>query len=140
MTTKIRFIIISALLLLFAIPSWAQLKEVRGVQTRTVPQTVVKGDVKRETRAYEFTNENSYPVWVEAELCTHGFTLSDPSADPYYDGNVVAGTRDTKSFTLDAGESYVWKCGDRMVFISRVYGWWDYSEKFYVKYKAYKAE
>mgnify|MGYP005607992167 CR=1 FL=1 len=131
MTTKIRFIIISALLLLFAIPSWAQLKEVRGVQTRTVPQTVVKGDGKIETRAYEFTNENSYPVWVEAELCTHGFALS-------YDSEVVAGTRDTKSFTLDAGESYVWKCGDRMVF--RAYSWGDYSEKFYVKYKAYKAE
>lgn len=139
MTTKIRFIIISALLLLFAIPSWAQLKEVRGVQTRTVPQTVVKGDVKIETRAYEFTNENSYPVWVEAELCTHGFTL-DPS-DMYNEKVVVAaGTRDTKSFTLNAGESYVWKCGDRMVFISRIYGRGDYSKNFYVKYKAYKVE
>lgn len=136
MTTKIRFIIISALLLLFAIPSWAQLKEVRGVQTRTVPQTVVKGDEKEiETRAYEFTNENSYPVWVEAELCTHGFTITTS----YNSSDVAAGTRDTKSFTLDAGESYVWKCGDRMVFIVGVYAW-DYSEKFYVKYKAYKAE
>lgn len=137
MTTKIRFIIISALLLLFAIPSWAQLKEVRGVQTRTVPQTVVKGDEKEiETRAYEFTNENSYPVWVEAELCTHGFTITTS----YNSSDVAAGTRDTKSFTLDAGESYVWKCGDRMVFIVGVYAWGDYSEKFYVKYKAYKAE
>ena len=131
MTTKFRFIIITALILLFALPSWAQLKEVRGVQTRTVTQTVIKDNQRIETHAYEFTNENAYPVWVEAELCTHGFTFNSHE--------IVGGTRDTKSFTLKAGESYVWKCSDRMLFWS--YGSWsDWSEKFFVKYRAYKAE
>lgn len=110
---------------------FAQLKEVRGVQTRVVEyQSDKKHSWVGYTRhGFEFKNENSYPVWVEAELCTQGFSYQFEK-DP-----VKEGTTDTKSFTLDAGETYVWKCGDKMI-------WWsnDYYDRYFVKYKAYKAE
>lgn len=109
---------------------FAQLKEVRGVQTRVVEYQSNENinNVGYNRHGYEFKNENNYAVWVEAELYTQGFSLGD------YD-EVNAGTRDTKNFTLKAGETYVWKCGDRMI-------WWgfDYYERYFVKYKAYKAE
>ena len=121
--------IVSVLLIsLFSLNCFAQLKEVRGVQTR-----LVKYDSSSQPNKYgfEFTNENNYTVWVEAELHTHGFTYSGI--------DVQRGVRDTKSFTLKPGETYTWKCGDKMQFSS--YGSYsDYHEKFYVKYNAYKAE
>ena len=107
---------------------FAQLKEVRGVQTRVVEYRNNEGE---DRHGFEFKNENSYPVWVEAELCTNGFVYQGLNGfDHHYD----AGTYDTKSFTLKASESYVWKCGDKMMV------WGDKSNQFYVKYKAYKAE
>lgn len=107
---------------------FAQLKEVRGVQTRAV---TYQGDDCYSCHGFEFKNENNYAVWVEAELCTNGFQLGSIYSDRY----VNKGTVDTKSFTLNAGESYVWKCKDSM--------WYEggsYHERFFVKYKAYKAE
>ena len=115
---------------LTSINGFAQLKEVRGVQTRVV----VYNDNGKERHGFEFKNENSYPVWVEAELVTHGFQYG---RDEYVKG----GTMDTKSFTLKAGEAYTWKCGYRM-FTHEGNGYWerDNYDKFFVKYKAYKAE
>lgn len=118
--------------------AFAQLKEVRGVQTRMIKYDSSNsyydfyGDKhwSNSLHGYEFKNENNYAVWVEAELCTHGFTHFNGRS---YD--IHEGTRDTKSFTLNAGETYIWKCGNRML-----WGDEDISGKFYVKYKAYKAE
>lgn len=121
---KKMMIVITVLMCLTSINGFAQLKEVRGVQTRVVEY---KNDEGNERHGFEFKNENSYPVWVEAELVTQGFV---------YDGysEVIGGTRDTKNFTLKAGETYIWKCGERM--------YWkrDYYDRYFVKYKAYKAE
>ncbi|MBQ7062357.1 MAG: hypothetical protein IJM88_03595 [Bacteroidales bacterium] len=115
---------------LFATSAFAQLKEVRGVQTRSVQYTGYDEDNRMvEKWGYELKNENNYDVWVELELKTTGFTYG------YSDTKVQSGVRDTKNITLKAGETYVWKCGDRMRFISS-----DYHEKFYVTYKAYKVE
>ena len=128
MTTK-SFFITFALLLFFSIPTWAQLKEVRGVQTRSVQDTYrIDSGTTVKTRAYEFLNENPYPVWVEAELWTYGFTVHSQV--------IKEGVRDTKNFKLEAGEKYVWKCGERMIFNYN----YDYSPNFYVRYKAYKEE
>lgn len=109
---------------------FAQLKEVRGVQTRVVKYQNNNGS---ERHGFEFKNENNYTVWVEAELCTNGFEVCF--------GNEVInrGTYDTKSFTLNAGESYIWKVGDKF-FYKCCGDWGDFYDRYYVKYKAYKAE
>ena len=123
-------IVITVLMCLTSINGFAQLKEVRGVQTRVV----VYNDNGRELHGFEFKNENSYPVWVEAELVTQGFAITENHG--WTQAYVNEGTRDTKSFTLKAGETYTWKCGNKM--------WWgdggDYYDRFFVKYTAYKAE
>jgi hypothetical protein len=133
--------IMAALTILMCLTStnvFAQLKEVRGVQTRMVEyqSNESKGDVGYKRHGFEFKNENSYSVWVEAELCTQGFYIGNGD-------NVNAGTRDTKNFTLNAGETYVWKCGDRMIWEwkgSNYYDPRDFSDRYFVKYRAYKAE
>lgn len=116
--------------------AFAQLKEVRGVQTRVVEYQSDQyyQRLGYERHGFEFKNENSYPVWVEAELCTNGFS--------YTYGGVQrdAGTYDTKSFTLNAGESYIWKVGDKLLRCEVGYNYYDYYDNYYVKYKAYKAE
>lgn len=113
---------------MFASNAFAELKEVRGVQTRSVSYVEYDSNYQEITRwGYELKNENNYDVWIELELKTHGFSLD-------YD-QVRAGVRDTKSITLKAGETYIWRCGDRMRFYNC-----DYHEKFHVVYKAYKAE
>ena len=126
---------ILTILMCFASTSvFAQLKEVRGVQTRVVTyqSNEKKGDYIAYTRhGFEFKNENNYAVWVEAELCTQGFSLG-------WGDKVNSGTRDTKSFTLKAGETYIWKCGDRMIWLDT--GYRDYYDRYFVKYRAYKAE
>ena len=106
---------------------FAQLKEVRGVQTRVVEY---QGDweayyAKYNRHGYELTNENKYAVWIEVELWEKG-------NDDIPEGRIV----DAKSFTLKAGETYVWKCGDKMIFRGASDGY----ESIFVKYKAYKAE
>lgn len=112
---------------LFSTNASAQLKEVRGVQTRSVNYTEYKDGEKIVRWGYELKNENNYDVWVELELKTHGFTIDNIE--------VRTGVRDTKNITLKAGETYVWRCGDRMRFYMN-----DYHEKFYIEYKAYKKE
>ncbi|MBP9994536.1 MAG: hypothetical protein KBT67_06275 [bacterium] len=123
---------------------FAQLKEVRGVQTRVVTyqsDEKIDGSPKIDyyRHGFEFKNENNYAVWVEAELSTNGY---DNGLSKYSDSykSINAGIYDTKSFTLQAGETYVWKCGDRM--IKKINGYYarDYYDLYYVTYKAYKQE
>ena len=123
---KKMMIVITVLMCLTSINGFAQLKEVRGVQTRVVEY---KNDEGEERHGFEFKNENSYPVWVEAELVTQGFAYAH---DDY--SKVIGGTQGTKDFTLKAGETYIWKCGEKM------YWFRDYYGRYFVKYKAYKAE
>ena len=121
------------LLGLFSTNASAQLKEVRGVQTRSVKYTEYIEGEKVERRGYELKNENDYDVWLELELKTSGYdyTYWDKYDASYKKGKVIAGVKDTKNITLKAGETYVWKCGDRML---------ECPNAFYVEYKAYKKE
>lgn len=107
--------------------AFAELKEVRGVRTRSVSYVNNKGITQW---GYELKNENPYDVWLDLELKTDGFSF-------VYNEHVRGGVHDTKSITLKSGETYVWKCGDRMMH-GRPES--DYHEKFYIIYKAYKAE
>lgn len=93
----------------------AELQEVRGVLTQKVEDGIDHGYAGRRYN-FKFTNQNDYSVWLEMELWAHynGYD-SDPA-------NLV----NTKSITLKAGESYIWKVST-----------YDNS---YVKYKAYKKE
>ena len=127
------FLLVSAVFAI--IVCYAQLKEVRGIQTSAVKY--YDEDYKMNVGGFEFVNENDYSVWVDAELCTQGFTYND---DTYTYTYVIRGTRATKSFSLKPKETYVWKCGDKMIFKEYSGDYGDYSEKFYVQYKAYKAE
>lgn len=124
-------IVLTVLMCLASTNVFAQLKEVRGVQTRVVEYQGNEsiGSIGYKRHGFEFKNENNYSVWVEAELNTQGFVYN------YYGDSVKKGTRDTKNFTLNAGETYVWKCGDRMI-----WGGDDYYDRYFIKYKAYKAE
>ena len=125
--------VLTVLMCLTSTNVFAQLKEVRGVQTRVVEYQSDKKekDVGYNRHGFEFKNENNYPVWVEVELCTNGFNYSC--------GTENEGTYDTKSFTLNAGESYIWKVGDKYIWFC-FNSYKDYYDKYYVKYKAYKAE
>ena len=126
--------VLTVLMCFASTSAFAQLKEVRGVQTRVVEyQGEYNKDVGYIRHGFEFKNENNYAVWVETELCTNG----------YWGEEIKAGTYDTKSFTLQAGESYVWKVGDKMVQYCSGVSWPGYIDQYaqyYVKYKAYKAE
>ena len=119
---------------MFVTNAFAELNEVRGVQTRSVSYVEYDSEEKKDVTkwGYELKNENNYAVWLELELKTNGFTQGN-------NNQVVGGVRDTKSITLKAGETYIWKCGDRMRFYEYG-GYCDYHEKFHVVYKAYKAE
>ena len=119
---------------MFVTNAFAELKEVRGVQTRSVSYVEYDSNENKNVTkwGYELKNENNYAVWVELELHTHGFTYCDGE-------NVERGVKDTKSITLKAGETYIWKCGDRMRF-HEYGGYSDYHDRFHIVYKAYKAE
>ena len=119
--------LLTVLMCFASVNAFAQLKEVRGVQTRVV--RYYDTDRARELHGFEFKNENNYSVWVEAELVTSGFTVNYSKIDK--------GIVDTKSFTLKPGESYVWKCGAKML-----HGTYDSDrhEYYFVQYKAYKAD
>lgn len=118
--------------------AFAQMKEVRGVQTRMVEyQSNEKAyGVDYSRHGFEFKNDNSYPVWVDVELWIYPYN--------YYDNgykSVQESVRATKSFTLNAGETYVWKCGDQILGAPGMSSARSLChEKYYVKYKAYKAE
>ena len=121
-----KILLLSIILFANAFYANAQLKEVRGVLTKCVEYDSEKDG---KIHGFQFTNENNYPVWVEAELSTQGFV------DTYDDRQVVGGVRDTKSFTLQPKESYLWQCGKKMV-----WNGYDYYDRYYVQYKAYRVE
>lgn len=133
--------IIVALIVLCITASLFALEEVRGVQTRVskysadgIEHSLVRGecgvgDNMIYLAGFELTNENNYPVWVEVEL---------------YNGQSVI---DTKNITLEAGESYLWKTHIVATCMDCEWGkkCRDYYEKneiqkYFIKYKAYKAD
>ena len=114
--------------------AFAQLKEVRGVQTRVVEYRTNDG---QDRHGFEFKNENNYAVWVESELWISSYILNEGH---WNESKVEEGIQDTKSFTLNARETYVWKCGDKTHSAPGYYNREDAYKKFYIKYKAYKAE
>lgn len=127
--------VLTVLMCFASTSTFAQLKEVRGVQTRVIEYQASENIFGRDygfyRHGFEFKNENNYSVWIEAELCTTGFN--------HCGYEIESGTRDTKSFTLNPGEIYVWKCGDKMIW-KDCYNHIDYYNYYFVKYKAYKAE
>lgn len=112
----------------------AQLKEVRGVQTRKVTYSEYVGYSTISRDGFEFKNENDYAVWVEAELWNAEYVWSIDEWDRVT--TLKEGVRDTKSFTLQAGETYVWKCHDKM----QDKDYHNNKPNYYIVYKAYKAE
>lgn len=128
--------------LMSSVVGFAQLSEVKGVETKLViydgQEYEYWGDNARyasystEWFGFSFYNMNSIPVSVEAEL--------------YYAGKLV----DTKTFSLASKETYIWKQKSNNSF--RVYdsvgkkevpddyarNGDEYGYTYYVKYKAYK--
>ena len=121
--------IITVLIVLMCCAStnvFAQLKEVRGVRTEFKKQTCYCQQCRKFHSGYEFKNENNYSVWIDAELLNRGYVENNKKIEP----TVI----DTKSFTLKAGETYVWDClfnCNRHIYST---------EWYYVNFKAYKAE
>lgn len=112
-----------------------QLEEVRGVRTRVVKYELSDDEkyYKQDSlHGFEFKNENNYTVWCEVELVTPGFKKFNFK---YVEGGIV----DKKSFTLKPEESYIWKCGPKML-DDIGYNYLDCIDDFYVKYTAYKAK
>ena len=123
--------------LVSSVVGFAQLSEVKGVETKLVIYDGQEYEYRYASHSTEwfgfsFYNMNSIPVSVEAEL--------------YYAGKLV----DTKTFSLASKETYIWKQKSNNSF--RVYDRVgkkevpdDYARNgdaygytYYVKYKAYK--
>ncbi len=83
------------LFLTFAVSANAELNEVRGILTKQE----VKYVDNEKIFYFIFTNENSYPVWLDMELYYYSTFLSD---------NFLNGIVARKSITLSAGETYAW--------------------------------
>lgn len=135
-----RILSIVCLFLLFAsVKTYGQ--EVHGVETKLTKYSGSEYGSKNLWFGYSFTNMNSIPVSIDAELY---------ETRTREDGKIVS----TKSFTLKSGETYIWKFENNSDF--RVYnvdynnGRAYYSEKekpkytynvysgYFIKYKAYK--
>ena len=137
-----RILGIVCLFLLFAsVKTYGQ--EVHGVETKLTKYSGPEYGSKNLWFGYSFTNMNSIPVSIDAELYEITRTRED--------GKIVS----TKSFTLKSGETYIWKFENNSDFTvydvhynynGRKY----YSEKkepkytnnvysgYFIKYKAYK--
>lgn len=124
--------------------------EVRGVETKVAKYQgsyYSVGDTEsNEWFGYSFTNMNSIPVSVDAELYEHSGSVYEPTR-----------LTETKSFTLQPQESYIWKFEqtnntDFQVTCARFSGYrnyynertepghWGSGKKYIIKYKAYKLE
>ena len=122
--------------------------EVRGVETKVAKYQGSYYSVRdtESNKWFGFTNMNSIPVSVDAELYEHSGSVYEPTR-----------LTETKSFTLQPQESYIWKFEQNTDFqVTRaqfsVYGYgYDYVErtepghygsgtKYIIKYKAYKLE
>lgn len=128
--------------LMSSVVGFAQLSEVKGVETKLViydgQEYEYWGDNARykshSTKwfGYSFYNMNSIPVSVEARLYEN---------DKLYGPRIIT----TKTFNLKPGEAYIWKHENMSVFeaIDRVEPKYKrYSSEgyntYYVEYKAYK--
>lgn len=117
---------------LFATSAFAQLQEVRGIETRRViyegpmQEVIGFGDNGSSNKYYgfEFKNMNSISVSVDIEL--------------WWDGEVL----ETKSITLKPKEKYILKFENRTVSLveNNKYHMSDDISKYSVKYKAYKLQ
>lgn len=142
-----RILGIVCLFLLFAsVKTYAQ--EVRGVETKLTkysgPEYKVNkwGATRNLWFGYSFTNMNSIPVSVDAELYIRNTKTQEHSLET------------TKSFTLKPGETYIWKfetmssfcvyypSWDRRDIEERSEPFFSYTSQgtdyYYIKYKAYK--
>lgn len=147
------FFILMAVMSCVSIESFAQ--EVRGVETKVSiyygPHYERRGDERRTWAAYAFTNANTFPVFVDAEL--YRSKSSDDNL-VYIIAAAVGSAQiidhsfpmliSTKSFVLNPGETYLWKHeqeydGERYCFRSDSESW-ENADKYFVKYKAYKLQ
>ena len=148
------FFILMAVMSFISIEAFAQ--EVRGVETKVSIYYGPQYNGGRTWAAYAFTNANTFPVFVDAEL------YRSKSGD-HYTYYVVAGASvshvidrsfpmliSTKSFVLNPGETYLWKHeqeydpspirqGEYYSFQSGSESWGN-ADKYFVKYKAYKMQ
>ncbi len=152
------FFILMAVMSFISIEAFAQ--EVRGVETKV---SIYEGskykrgdDEGRTWAAYAFTNANTFPVFVDAELYRSKPSehIYDIIVSPAY-ANCIIGHSfpmliSTKSFVLNPGETYLWKHEQEYDSspIQR-YGYycfqsdsesWENADKYFVKYKAYKLQ
>jgi len=108
---KIKILLCFLFLINIALSSFAQLQEVKGIETKWITydggleykiceksHNYYPNGCRQKTKdsyfGYSFYNMNNYPVTVEAEL----WILDEEKK-----------LLDTKSFVLDAKEGYVWK-------------------------------
>ncbi|MGM9774184.1 MAG: hypothetical protein ACI3Y2_03145 [Candidatus Egerieousia sp.] len=143
-----RILGIICLFLLFAsVKTYSQ--EVHGVETKITKYSGPEYETNK-TKSYSnlwfgfsFTNMNSIPVSVDAELYS---AIREHSSVEY---RLIT----TKSFTLKSGETYIWKFENnghfKVNYHGRIYhdvytrdepgdSDYGYSISYYVKYKAYK--
>lgn len=86
--------LILGLCVITAIAVYAQLTEVRGLETEQVPRK------NYYYYDFKFRNTNNFKVSVEAERWTR-----DPISEKAY-------ILDTKNFILNAGQTYTWEAKD----------------------------
>ncbi len=154
------FFILMAVMSFISIEAFAQ--EVRGVETKVSIYYGPQYKGGRTWAAYAFTNANTFPVFVDAEL------YRSKASDSFMYNRVVstayAGTIidqsfpmliSTKSFVLNPGETYLWKHEqeyDPLPLNDERYEYyehycfrsgsesWGNADKYFVKYKAYKLQ
>lgn len=133
---KKAFLMFCMAMSLFATNAFAQLQEVRGVETRRVEYTgnfYQNGKIHTANTTmygWEFHNANSIKVSVDIELC-----YTDNKGE-----EVVAAT---KSITLKPDETYVLKKEDSWSHYKADKSGENhelYIKYYYVKYKAYKLQ
>ena len=142
------FFILMAVMSFISIEAFAQ--EVRGVETKVSIYDGSKYDGGYTWAAYAFTNANTFPVFVDAEL------YRSKSRDTYMYYVVVSASVSniidrsfpmlisTKSFVLNPGETYLWK--HEQEYDGNYYSFqsgsesWENADKYFVKYKAYKLQ
>lgn len=142
------FFILMAVMSFISIEAFAQ--EVRGVETKVSIYDGPKYDGGYTWAAYAFTNANTFPVFVDAELYRskpseyiYDITVPPACANCIIDQSFPK-LISTKSFVLNPGETYLWKHeqesnGGYYRFKSDSESWGN-ADKYFVKYKAYKLQ
>ena len=132
--------------LMSCVVSFAQSLEVRGVETKLVVYDGPEYDIesitgkkinKIEWFGFSFYNMNKSCVSVEAEL----YKRYEKESTSYVqiEETILV---DTKTFTLEANQTYIWKQEHNSHFCAydKKYPHGGYALGYYVKYKAYKME